>query len=124
MRAIKREKNAPKELKKLNATLAKAVNNIDCVELVTAPSHASAVQPNYKSKFTGALGEDGTPTASGADGDVEGMQLDDKRTFNPRTMRDENGKYPVWMSQRKIKQQKTKRVAIAKGKARKQKQRR
>ncbi len=37
------------------------------------------------------------------------MEVDGtKGKFNPKTMRDEHGQYPVWMNQRQMKKQKTK----------------
>lgn len=37
------------------------------------------------------------------------METDEKkRIFNSKTMKDQNGTYPVWMHQRKVKKQKKK----------------
>lgn len=41
------------------------------------------------------------------------MQIDDGKKYNKKTMRDENGHYPVWMNQRAVKKLK-KRLEISK----------
>jgi hypothetical protein len=94
------------------------------VEIVTAPSHTSAVRPDYESKFSSVLGDEKvTKSTTVEDGEVDSMQVDEKRR-NPKTLLDEHGKYPAWMTQRSIKKQQQKRKSVAKTKARKQKQRR
>lgn len=47
------------------------------------------------------------------------MDLDGKR--NKKTQLDENGQYPVWMSQRQAKKLKGKRIVKKSGKAKKKK---
>jgi hypothetical protein len=45
----------------------------------------------------------------------------DAKARDPKTLRDENGHYPVWMNSRRIKKHKTKLKAIAKKKGKVQK---
>ncbi|XP_064633362.1 protein LLP homolog [Lineus longissimus] len=87
MRAIKRQKNAPKELEKLKKILGReAQQDVEMKELYTVTDAKTMVE---KSK--------------------DGMDVDKEASkYNPKTMKDENGQYPPWMNQRKIKNHKMK----------------
>ncbi|XP_051544889.1 protein LLP homolog [Myxocyprinus asiaticus] len=90
MRAEKRKKNAPKELARLKAVLGLGekgeITMKDVAEVATVvPAEKVKEKP-----------DDGK------------MDLDSKR--NKKTMLDDQGRYPVWMSQRQAKKMKAKRM--------------
>ncbi|XP_014676792.1 PREDICTED: protein LLP homolog [Priapulus caudatus] len=94
-RAEKRKKNAPKELVKLKKIVKghkELIENEELVKIVTE------VLPKREKKV-----EDEQKTAS--------MDVDKK--YDPKTMKDKHGQYPVWMNQRAIKKHKV-RVGKAK----------
>ncbi|KAM9845721.1 protein LLP homolog [Aulostomus maculatus] len=99
MRAEKRKKNAPKELARLKQALSLDVKGevamSDMQEIAT-------VVPADKIKNTDVEMAEKEPE----DGK---MEMDSKR--NKKTLLDENGQYPVWMSQRQAKKFKTKRMS-------------
>ncbi|XP_013416840.1 protein LLP homolog [Lingula anatina] len=104
MRAVKRVKNAPKELAKLKKILGtEAQKDVDMKELYTV-TDASNIKKNKE-------------TTSG-----ETMDIDQApRKYDKKTMRDENGQYPVWMNKKAIKKvrARVKKAKNKKGKGRK-----
>ncbi|XP_044269894.1 protein LLP homolog [Tribolium madens] len=104
-RAIKRERYGKKELERLKKTLGiddsqsdnKDVNKTEISEVVNVVDAKS-----MKNK-----GEND-----------EQMKTDTKkRVFNPKTLRDEHGAYPVWLHPRKIAKNKSKKAKkVKKGK--------
>uniref|UniRef100_UPI0037E8D6C4 protein LLP homolog isoform X2 n=1 Tax=Semicossyphus pulcher TaxID=241346 RepID=UPI0037E8D6C4 len=106
MRAEKRKKNAPKELARLKQALSLDKKG----EAVMADvQEIATVVPAAKIKKQSDLemAEDGK------------MDMDSKR--NKKTLLDENGQYPAWMSQRQAKKLKGKRVAKKSGQGKKKK---
>ncbi|KAM9771663.1 protein LLP homolog [Syngnathus typhle] len=101
MRAEKRKKNAPKELARLKTALGLAKKGDDAV--MTDMQEIATVVPVEKiNKEADAVTE--------KDGDDDStMDLDSKR--NKKTLLNEHGQYPVWMSQRQAKKLKSKRMA-------------
>ncbi|XP_048740300.2 18 kDa learning-associated protein of slug-like [Ostrea edulis] len=97
LRNIKRERYAKKDLEKLKQIVASTENEdeTEMKELYTARK---------------PLGSNDNPT-----GESSGMEVDTKAR-DPKTLRDENGHYPVWMNSRRIKKHKGKLKAIAKKK--------
>ncbi|XP_017563061.1 protein LLP homolog [Pygocentrus nattereri] len=105
MRAEKRKKNAPKELARLKVALGQEgkgeITMKDVAEIATV---VPAKKLKEKAEDVEMLGEDD---------DMGQMEMDSKR--NKKTMLNEHGQYPVWMSQRQAKKMKSKRKA-SKGK--------
>ncbi|KAL6459800.1 hypothetical protein MHYP_G00315590 [Metynnis hypsauchen] len=105
MRADKRKKNAPKELARLKATLGQEgkgeITMKDVAEIATV---VPAKKLKEKAVDVDMVGEDD---------DMGQMEMDSKR--NKKTLLNEHGQYPVWMSQRQAKKIKSKRKA-SKGK--------
>ncbi|VIO99193.1 MGC53320 protein, putative [Brugia malayi] len=84
VRAIKRERLAPRVLKRLQAT----VSNLD------------------SNKIKMEIDNSNMATES-ADPDVELLKMEtDSGNLNLKTMKKPDGSYPVWLSQRKIKKKK------------------
>ncbi|XP_051547152.1 protein LLP homolog [Myxocyprinus asiaticus] len=100
MRAEKRKKIAPKELVRLKAMLGLGekgeITMKDVAEVATV---VPAEKVKEKPKDV-EMQED--------NGDAGKMDLDSKR--NKKTMLDDQGRYPVWMSQRQAKKLKAKRM--------------
>ncbi|KAI0239860.1 LLP-like protein [Lamellibrachia satsuma] len=94
MRALKRIKNAPKELDRLKKTLGlDGLMDTEMKALVTV-TDIKKVKENSKNK---------KETTS------EGMEVDEAATkFDPKTKKDEHGQYPPWMNQRAIHKNKSK----------------
>lgn len=110
MRAEKRKKNAPKELARLKQTLSLDVKG----EAVMADiQEIATVVPADKIKK-----QTDVEMQEAEDGEGK-MDMDSKR--NKKTQLDENGQYPVWMSQRQAKKLKGKRMATKKGHGKKKK---
>ncbi|XP_036433103.1 protein LLP homolog [Colossoma macropomum] len=101
MRAEKRKKNAPKELARLKSTLGQEgkgeITMKDVAEIATV---VPAQKLKEKAEDVEMVGEDD---------DMGQMEMDSKR--NKKTMLNEHGQYPVWMSQRQAKKMKSKRKA-------------
>ncbi|XP_053717416.1 protein LLP homolog [Synchiropus splendidus] len=98
MRAEKRKKNAPKELARLKQALGSGVKG----EAVMAEvQEIATVVPADKVKKADVDMEDAAAT--------EGqMETDSKR--NKKTLLNEHGQYPVWMSQRQAKKMRAQRT--------------
>ncbi|XP_030576215.1 protein LLP homolog [Archocentrus centrarchus] len=99
MRAEKRKKNAPKELNRLKKALSLdnkgEVVMSDMQEIATVVP-AEKIKKQADVEMVEAEPDDGK------------MDMDSKR--NKKTLLDEHGQYPAWMSQRQAKKMKTKRV--------------
>ncbi|XP_043276829.1 protein LLP homolog [Venturia canescens] len=94
-RAVKRERYGAKELEKLKKTLgidANAQGDVEMSEIseIATVTDAASVKKSIKEK-TEANGNE-----------VEKMDEDGKRVYNKKTLLDQHGNYPVWMSRRKI----------------------
>ncbi|KAG7455956.1 hypothetical protein MATL_G00246650 [Megalops atlanticus] len=110
MRAEKRKKNAPKELARLKTVLGldgKGEIAMKDVQEIATVVPAEKVKEKVEDV-----------DMEGDDADASKMDMDSKR--NKKTLLDEHGQYPTWMSQRQAKKIKGKRNA-KKGKAKKKK---
>lgn len=111
MRAVKRERYGKKELDRLKKTLGieesqpstSEVNMEDVSELVTV-----VTSKEIKNKKRDQQ----------EDADImEVNEINDMKKFNPKTLRNENGAYPIWLHPRKIKRaSKAKKKTNRKGK--------
>ncbi|XP_070848256.1 protein LLP homolog [Chaetodon trifascialis] len=100
MRAEKRKKNAPKELARLKQALS--LDKKGEVDMTDMQEIATVVPADkIKKQADVVMGE--------VEGDDGKMEMDGKR--NKKTLLDENGQYPAWMSQRQAKKLKGKRTA-------------
>ncbi|XP_076578687.1 protein LLP homolog [Chaetodon auriga] len=100
MRAEKRKKNAPKELARLKQALS--LDKKGEVVMTDMQEIATVVPADkIKKQADVVMGE--------VEGDDGKMEMDSKR--NKKTLLNENGQYPVWMSQRQAKKLKGKRTA-------------
>ncbi|XP_012255578.1 protein LLP homolog [Athalia rosae] len=94
-RAIKRQRYGEKELARLKKTLGideTAPVDTDMKEIADIATVTDA--KTIKEKAAAKEKEKGT--------DGESMEVEGARVYNKRTMRDQYGNYPVWMSHRKI----------------------
>ncbi|CAL7944746.1 unnamed protein product [Xylocopa violacea] len=94
-RAVKRERYGAKELERLKKTLGMNEDGTQDVEMteiskIATVVDAKTIKENTKSK-------EGTE----ADG-TEKMEVEGGRIYNKKTMLDQYGNYPVWMSKRKV----------------------
>lgn len=110
MRAEKRKKNAPKELARLKQALGMDAKGEAVMKDV---QEIATVVPAEKIKKQ----TDVEMTEETADG--EKMDMDSKRS--KKTMLNEHGQYPVWMSQRQAKKMKGQRKAKKGGPGKKKK---
>ncbi|XP_041833170.1 protein LLP homolog [Melanotaenia boesemani] len=110
MRAEKRKKNAPKELARLKQALS--LDKKGEADMTDLQEIATVVQADKIKKKTDVDMEE-------EDVDDGKMDLDKKR--NKKTLLDEHGQYPAWMSQRQAKKLKGKRMAQKSGKGKKKK---
>uniref|UniRef100_A0A023FTQ6 Protein llp n=1 Tax=Amblyomma parvum TaxID=251391 RepID=A0A023FTQ6_AMBPA len=97
MRAKKRERYSVKELAKLKEMLAAAAgskNDSEMSDICTVVDAKQATERSVASE---------EPSDTQADDQVGTMDVDKPvRKYDPKTLRDEHGTYPVWMSQRAI----------------------
>ncbi|KAI7791832.1 protein LLP-like protein [Triplophysa rosa] len=111
MKAEKRKKNAPKELTRLKAALGQGekgeITMKDVAEIATVVPAEKLMEMQK---------EDGEIFLINLVADAGKMDLDRKR--NKKTMLDDQGQYPVWMSHRQVKKLKAKRTS-KKGKPKK-----
>ncbi|CAH1978090.1 unnamed protein product [Acanthoscelides obtectus] len=107
-RAIKRERYGKKELERLKKTLgikdesgiSKDIAMKDCEQIIT---FTTAEEINKKQEEPKDI--------------MDVSELDDlKKKFNPKTLRNESGAYPVWVHPRKIKKGKGKKQKSKKNK--------
>ncbi|XP_028256491.1 protein LLP homolog [Parambassis ranga] len=108
MRAEKRKKNAPKELARLKQALSLDKKG---EAAMTDMQEIATVVPAEKIKKQGDV------VMAEVEGDDGKMDMDMKR--NKKTLLDENGQYPGWMSQRQAKKLKAKRAAKKGGQGKK-----
>lgn len=98
MRAEKRKRYSVKELAKLKEMLAAATSKDD-VDMSDVCTVVDAKQ--VTERYSEAVSPAGSEAA--ADEATASMDVDKAvRKFNPKTLRDQHGTYPVWMSQRAI----------------------
>ncbi|XP_040000047.1 protein LLP homolog [Xiphias gladius] len=100
MRAEKRKKNAPKELARLKQALnldKKGEAAMTDVQDIATVVPADKIKKQTDVEMAEVEGHDGK------------MDMEVKR--NKKTLLDDNGQYPVWMSQRQAKKLKGKRMA-------------
>ncbi|KAM9327792.1 protein LLP homolog [Pholidichthys leucotaenia] len=112
MRAEKRSKNAPKELNRLKQALSLDKKG---EAVMTNIQEIATVVPAEKIKKQA----DVEMAEAEVKADDEKMDMDQKR--NQKTLLNEHGQYPVWMSQRQAKKMKGKRMAKKNGKVQKKK---
>ncbi|KAK3590820.1 hypothetical protein CHS0354_012413 [Potamilus streckersoni] len=97
MRNVRREKFAKKELEQLKKTVAAGDSGMTEMKEIYTVKTASDLRQERKLK-----------NETGKDDTV--MEVDkEKPRYNPKTLKDEHGHYPVWMNQRRIKKLKSKR---------------
>ncbi|XP_046397260.1 protein LLP homolog [Ischnura elegans] len=104
MRAVKRVRYGKKELEKLKlivGTGSKTDVDMENISEIATVTDATAIKEKKESE------------------DVESMEVGDRK-FNKKTFRDQNGTFPVWMSQRQVKK-KTKSIQQKKKKKSKSK---
>lgn len=110
MRAEKRKKNAPKELARLKHALGV---NVKAEVVMTDIQEIATVVPADKIKKQSDV------EMTEETGEGEKMDMDSKR--NKKTMLNEHGQYPAWMSQRQAKKMKGQRTAKKGGSGKKKK---
>ncbi|KAM9402555.1 protein LLP homolog [Salvelinus alpinus] len=105
MRAVKRAKNAPKELARLKQALAHGgtgeISMNDIQDIATVVPAAKIKEKKVDVDMEGEEVDDGK------------MDMDSKRSKT--TQLDEHGQYPTWMSQRQAKKLKGKRMTKKSG---------
>ncbi|XP_055793481.1 protein LLP homolog [Salvelinus fontinalis] len=105
MRAVKRAKNAPKELARLKQALAHGgtgeISMNDIQDIATVVPAAKIKEKKVDVDMEGEEVDDGK------------MDMDSKRSKT--TQLDEHGQYPTWMSQRQAKKLKGKRLTKKSG---------
>ncbi|EZA60753.1 hypothetical protein DMN91_001891 [Ooceraea biroi] len=99
-RAVKRERYAAKELDRLKKTLGVNENTSKDVEMTDISEIATVVDAKkVKADVKAKQAKDAQSDSADAS---EHMELDNERIYNKKTLRDQFGNYPVWMSHRKI----------------------
>ncbi|KAM4522974.1 protein LLP homolog [Fundulus diaphanus] len=112
MRAEKRKKNAPKELARLKQALS--LDKKGEADMSDLQDIATVVPADKITKTDAEMVE-----IKEEEEDDGKMDMDKKRS--KKTLLDENGQYPVWMSQRQAKKLKAKRVTKKTGKVKQKK---
>lgn len=111
MRAVKRERYGKKELDRLKKTLGIENTEPSTSEVnMTDISEIATVVSTKKIRTKQSTQED--------DKDIMDISnVNDIKKFNPKTLRNENGAYPIWLHPRKIKKaKKSKKKTKTKGK--------
>lgn len=102
MRAIKRERYAKKELAQLKKVLGIEENGdieMKNIENITTVVNAKTIRTDTKDVSEGNI-----LLEENEGEEKELMQVDPvKKKYNKKTLRDEHGNYPVWMSRREVK---------------------
>lgn len=98
MRAVKRERYGKKELERLKKTLGitedgASTEMVDVSDVVTVTTKEEILDRKQKK-------DDGNEEEGPMEVEVGG------RKFNSKTLRDQNGTYPIWVHPRKIRKQK------------------
>jgi hypothetical protein len=102
MRAIKRERYAKKELTRLKKVLGIEENGD--IEMKNIENIATVVDAKSIQADTEDASEEKILQEENEGERKELMQVDPvKQKYNKKTMRDEHGNYPVWMSRREVK---------------------
>jgi len=102
MRAIKRERYAKKELTRLKKVLGIEENGD--VEMKNIENIATVVDAKMIKADTEDVSEENTIRKENEGVEKELMQVDlVKQKYNKKTLRDEHGNYPMWMSRREVK---------------------
>lgn len=116
MRAVKRERYGKKELERLTKTLGITENTssssteaqmVDISDVVTVTTKEEILLKKRKSEEA--------DEENGMEVDVAG------RKFNSKTLRDQNGSYPIWVHPRKIRKHKKGKKKQQKGKTKNKK---
>lgn len=117
MRAVKRERYGKKELERLKKTLGITDNNsestsemVDVSDMVTLKTKDEILQQSAEKSE-----ETNEETETTMEVEVNG------RKFSSKTLRDENGSYPIWVHPRKIRKHKKGKQVQKKGKTKKNK---
>nr|CAI5831418.1 unnamed protein product [Callosobruchus analis] len=107
-RAIKRERYGKKELERLKKTLG----------IVDEPGKSSDVpMKECEEIITFTTAEEIKKKREEPKDIMDVTEMDDiQKKFNPKTLRNENGAYPVWLHPRKIKKSKAKKQKSKKAK--------
>ncbi|XP_046607570.1 protein LLP homolog [Neodiprion virginianus] len=95
-RAVKRVRYGEKELARLKKTLGIDENAHADAEMSEIQEIATVTDAKEIKEKAAAKEKEKTETAQ------DTMEVEGARVFNKRTMRDQHGNYPVWMSRRKI----------------------
>lgn len=90
-RAVKRERYGAKELDKLKKTLGIDENSSAEIDMKDITEIATVVDAKTIKESSKENVEE-----------MEKMDEDGKRVYSSKTLRDQHGNYPVWMSKRKI----------------------
>ncbi|VDK88642.1 unnamed protein product [Onchocerca ochengi] len=97
VRAIKRERLAPRVLKRLQAT----VSNLDSKKIKMETDDSNDMSMDIIMPLHSLF------TDLAADSDVQFANMEtDSQSLNLKTMKKPDGSYPVWLSQRRIKKKK------------------
>lgn len=93
-RAVKRIRYGQKELERLKKTLGidEAKNEVDMQEVAEVATVVDAKKI-----------KDEVAVAAKVKSEDAMVTDEKKRNFNPKTLKDETGTYPVWMNQRRVK---------------------
>nr|CAH7756644.1 unnamed protein product [Callosobruchus chinensis] len=107
-RAVKRERYGKKELERLKKTLG----------IVDEPGKSSDVPMKESEEIITFTTADEIKKKRDEPKDIMDVsEMDDiQKKFNPKTLRNENGAYPVWLHPRKVKKGKGKKQKIKKAK--------
>lgn len=111
MRAVKRERYGKKELERLKKTLGitedgasmSTAEMVDVSDVVTVTTKQEILDKKQKR-------DEGNEEEGAMEVEVGG------RKFNSKTLRDQNGTYPIWVHPRKIRKQKKKKSGKTKNK--------
>ncbi|XP_071575966.1 protein LLP homolog [Temnothorax nylanderi] len=99
-RAIKRERYAVKELDRLKKTLGIDANASKDVEMADISEIATVVNAEkVKEDVKAKRAKDAKPQTETGE---EQMEVEGARVYNKKTLRDQYGNYPAWMSHKKI----------------------
>jgi len=101
MRAIKRERYAKKELTRLKKVLGIEENGD--VEMKNIENIATVVDAKAIKADTEDVSKENVVQEENEGEEKELMQVDPvKQKYNKKTLRDEHGNYPEWMSRREV----------------------
>ncbi|KHN87715.1 Protein LLP -like protein [Toxocara canis] len=126
MRAIKRKRIEPRELKRLEATVARLpAETIAEAVMETEERQKEAIESATVARLPAeTIAEAVMETEERQKEAIESMETDTKGSINLKTMKKADGTFPSWLSQRKVKQVKKKQKMILKAKKKKAKRNR